>query len=491
MDKARYLELEYQTLRKEIEDSLNRSFQIMVGGTTLIPALIGVLAYYAATAILMALPLMVVVIALLYLNQWNSIMRCGRYIRTRIELPIMGSGGWEAWLETHPGSGSGAYDNRLVDSYLVYAFYLLIAAYYFATCYVAIAYAKHAYGGVVGWAGLGVYIPVGVLIGVIVLRRVPTSTTTKHERGALLDAADLVVDPPKESHEDAGTGPFFSARTPFTLDIETSARDSVEAECFLASAVAASRPGIVFDFDGTLAEIAAHPDMARPLDGVTEILDVLVARMELVVVISSRPIESLLRVFPRRPEGLVVIGQNGLERLVDDHVEVRLSALTWRSVVAATLRRARAAVPGGVTVEDKGLAIGLHYRALPDLQLGRMVGVIAKELADATGLRLRPGRQCFSLEIPLDVDKGTVTSDVSHGLDWVAFAGDDHVDLPAFAALDRLRREQANMRTFSIAVRSDESPAELEGRADLVVPGPRGLLELLGLLVARLEDRRR
>lgn len=489
MDKARYLELEYQTLRKEVEDSLSRSFQIMVGGTTLIPALVGLLAYYAATAILMTLPLMVVVIALLYLNQWNSIMRCGRYIRTRIESPVMGSGGWEAWLEAHPEMGSGAYDNRLVDSYLVYAFYLLIAAYYFATCYVAIAYANDAYGGAVGWTGLGVYIAVGVLIGVIILRRVPTSTTTKHERLALLDAADLAVDPPNESHEDAGARPFLGARTRSALDVETSARDPVEAEWFLASAAAASRPGIVFDFDGTLAEIVAHPDMARPLNGMTEILDVLVARMELVGVISSRSIESLLRVFPRRPEALVVIGHNGLERLVDDHVEVRLSALAWRSVVTATLRRARAAVPGGVTVEDKGLAIGLHYRALPEL--GHIVGAIAKELADATGLRLRPGRLCFSLEIPVDVDKGTATSDLSRGLDWVAFAGDDYVDLSAFAALDCLRREQANTRTFSIAVRSDESPAELEGRADLVVPGPRGLLELLGCLVGRLEPGRR
>ncbi len=66
MDKVRFQELQYLTLRKEIEDSLNRSFQIMVGGATLVPILVGIVGHYAATPILMTLPMMVVVIALLF-----------------------------------------------------------------------------------------------------------------------------------------------------------------------------------------------------------------------------------------------------------------------------------------------------------------------------------------------------------------------------------------------------------------------------------------
>jgi len=182
VDKVRFQELQYLTLRKEIEDSLNRSFQIMVGGATLVPILVGIVGHYAATPILMTLPMMVVVIALLYLNQWNSIMRCGRYIRTRIEPQMMGDEGWEAWLESHPDTHMGAVHNRLVDTYLVYAFYLLIAAYYFATSFIAITYAHRSYGSAGEWATLGSYTIIGLSLGYIVLERVPTHTTTKKER---------------------------------------------------------------------------------------------------------------------------------------------------------------------------------------------------------------------------------------------------------------------------------------------------------------------
>ena len=186
MDKNTYLQLEYQTLRKEIEDSLSRAFQIMVGGASLIPVLVGIVAYYASTAILLTLPMMVVVIALLYLNQWNSIMRCGRYIRTRIEEPIMGGEGWEAWLESLPDEKFGGFDNRLVDSYLVYAFYLLTAAYYFATSYIAILFARGAYGPIAQWISLGAYVLIGIAMGIVVIRRVPTRTMTVHERQRLM-----------------------------------------------------------------------------------------------------------------------------------------------------------------------------------------------------------------------------------------------------------------------------------------------------------------
>lgn len=182
MEEIRFLELQYLTLRKEIEDSLNRSFQIMVGGATLIPILVGILGHYTATPILLTLPMMVVVIALLYLNQWNSIMRCGRYIRTRIEPKVLGDKGWEAWLESHPDTHMGAVHNRLVDTYLVYAFYLLTAAYYFATSFIAVTYAHKAYGPIAEWFTLACYIIIGAGMGYVILERVPTHTTTRVER---------------------------------------------------------------------------------------------------------------------------------------------------------------------------------------------------------------------------------------------------------------------------------------------------------------------
>jgi hypothetical protein len=193
VDKSRFLELQYLTLRKEIEDSLARAFQIMIGSATLIPLLVGIIGHYTATPILTTLPMIVVVSALLYLNQWNSIMRCGRYIRTKIEPEIVGEDGWEGWLESHPDTHAGTVHNRLVDTYLQYAFFLLAAAYYLATAFISVGYAAKFYGPAGRWASLAVYSAVGIGMGAIVVRRVPTHTTTKRERQR---AAQVAVPPP-------------------------------------------------------------------------------------------------------------------------------------------------------------------------------------------------------------------------------------------------------------------------------------------------------
>gem|GEM_PF-896813 len=201
MDRSKFLELEFQTLRREIENSLDRAFKIMVGGATLIPILVGVLAHYSATPILLTLPLVVVVTALLYLNQWNSIMRCGQYIRTKIECDIMGSDGWEAWLESTRDPAGHRVDNRLVDTYLVYAFYLLIGGYYFGTTYIALEYSHDEYRSILSWTAGALYLAIGAIMGRIVLRRVPTNTTTQQERAAELgdssvDLAETSVSAP-------------------------------------------------------------------------------------------------------------------------------------------------------------------------------------------------------------------------------------------------------------------------------------------------------
>jgi trehalose 6-phosphate phosphatase len=67
-----------------------------------------------------------------------------------------------------------------------------------------------------------------------------------------------------------------------------------------------------------------------------------------------------------------------------------------------------------------------------------------------------------------------------YALDAALFAGDDVADVEAFDALDDART--AGVQTVKVAVRSAEAPVVLLERADLVVDGPAGLVELLGQL---------
>jgi trehalose 6-phosphate phosphatase len=65
-----------------------------------------------------------------------------------------------------------------------------------------------------------------------------------------------------------------------------------------------------------------------------------------------------------------------------------------------------------------------------------------------------------------------------------AYVGDDTTDLDAFAALRALVEEQQLTYALCVGVRSDETPEELEARADLLVDGPRGVRTLLAALAA-------
>jgi trehalose 6-phosphate phosphatase len=62
----------------------------------------------------------------------------------------------------------------------------------------------------------------------------------------------------------------------------------------------------------------------------------------------------------------------------------------------------------------------------------------------------------------------------------VCFVGDDNGDLPAFAALDRLRAGGAT--TLAVAVAGPETPEAVVAAADVAVDGPAGALALLEVL---------
>jgi trehalose 6-phosphate phosphatase len=93
------------------------------------------------------------------------------------------------------------------------------------------------------------------------------------------------------------------------------------------------------------------------------------------------------------------------------------------------------------------------------------------------------------LRPPLPVDKGTAVTALltdAPAIERASFAGDDHGDLAAFAALGRLRDDGALRAVTRIAVRSSEAPLELLDAADVVVDGPDGLAALLRALAGWL-----
>jgi trehalose 6-phosphate phosphatase len=129
-------------------------------------------------------------------------------------------------------------------------------------------------------------------------------------------------------------------------------------------------------------------------------------------------------------------------------------------------------------VEEKGLAVAVHTRRLPDPvgAFERLLPVLT-EAAKVHDLGVEPGRMVIEVRAP-GMDKGQALHTIhdelgGHG---VVFAGDDLGDIEAFRAVEELRQEG---RPGLLVCSGSEEQKALVELSDIVVDGPDGVLSLL------------
>jgi len=234
--------------------------------------------------------------------------------------------------------------------------------------------------------------------------------------------------------------------------------------------------GVLSDFDGTLSPIVDDPGAAALVDGAADLLGALAKRYGLVALLSGRPVAFLES---QVPQSVVLSGLYGLEVLANGRRRDHPSAGAWREVIDDVATVSSASGPPGMRVESKGISLTLHYRGHPELEPA--VTEWAEKQAVRSGLTVRSAKMSIELHPPIAADKGTALRDLADGLATVLYLGDDLGDLPAFDQLDVL--QGSGTATVRVAVRSDEAPSELLERADIVVDGPVGAVELLAALL--------
>lgn len=241
---------------------------------------------------------------------------------------------------------------------------------------------------------------------------------------------------------------------------------------------------VLCDFDGTLAAIVPDPDTARPLPQATSVLGALAARFGVVAVVSGRPVSFLAHHLGAVGPALLLYGGYGAEWLADGGLWRAPEVESWLPAVAEALAAARRQAPEGLGIEDKGYALTLHWRRVPET--GPWARAFAEDWSARTGLALQPGRRAVELRPPVGPDKGTVVEHLGKGCRAACFAGDDAGDLAAFSALDRLA--ERGLCAVRLAVADAESPPELLERADVVVAGPEEALAVLGALAGAVRS---
>jgi trehalose 6-phosphate phosphatase len=228
----------------------------------------------------------------------------------------------------------------------------------------------------------------------------------------------------------------------------------------------------VLDFDGTLAEIVARPEHARPVDGARDALVELVERYRTVAIVTGRRSEEVAALLD--VPHVTYVGLYGLE----DGANELVTAVVPR-VQAATAEVKEA------WVEDKGVSVAVHYRQARDPVSARAeIRVALQPVATEAGLELIEGKMVLELVPPDRPLKGGAVERLAreHGLQALLYAGDDHADLAAFDTLDRLIASGDVRAAVRLAVRGPETPPELVNAADVVAEGPAELVELLRTL---------
>ncbi|MBB3042137.1 trehalose-phosphatase [Nocardioides soli] len=270
---------------------------------------------------------------------------------------------------------------------------------------------------------------------------------------------------------------------------------SADAERRYAELVrAASRAVVGLDFDGTLAPIVDDPAAAHIHPDAPAVLAEVAQEVAAVAVITGRPARQVLDLGGLEDVGtlladagadLYVFGQYGNERWSSANRRIvsprpPRGLATFERELPGLLRGSDAA---DAHVEDKGLAVAVHTRRLPDPEAAfqRLLPAIG-DLADRYQLAVEPGRHVIEVRSP-GMHKGLAVRTIADELDAGAFlfAGDDLGDLEAFEAVADLRA--AGLPTLLVCSASTEESA-LVPLSDVVVDGPDGVLDLLRRLAA-------
>lgn len=202
--------------------------------------------------------------------------------------------------------------------------------------------------------------------------------------------------------------------------------------------LSALNTSLLLDFDGTLVELVDRPDAVvadLPLKALlNRLAGTFDGRMALV---SGRSIAQLLDFFGNALARFACVGSHGAEVEVGGQrfAPVRPAALD----AAERAMRSAFGQEEGVIVEPKSLGVALHYRLVPKAEA--KVRVLAKELAEASGLTIQEGKMMIELRAS-GHDKGTgIVALMAHPPFFGTrpiFIGDDLTDEAGFAAAERL-----------------------------------------------------
>ena len=237
----------------------------------------------------------------------------------------------------------------------------------------------------------------------------------------------------------------------------------------------AERYALFFDFDGTLADIAARPDEVQVSEDTRQTLLALRSALRgAVAIISGREISSVDHFL--LPVQLAVSGVHGLTRR-DAEGRVYAADLDFNGIqqVEDHLSSFVAANPG-LLLEPKRGAVALHYRQRPELEEASRAAM-HDAVRGKAHIQLRPGKMVIEA-LAHNGNKGAAIASFLREPPFIGrlpvFAGDDVTDEDGFALVN-------SRQGISIKVGVGETQARYRARnTQELLSWLRNVLEKLG-----------
>ncbi len=260
----------------------------------------------------------------------------------------------------------------------------------------------------------------------------------------------------------------------------------------LIDELAARRPALFFDFDGTLSDIVNDPNTATLAPGVGEALRELAARCP-VAVLSGRDLADVSRRVGL--PGIWYAGSHGFELTAPDGThhqnDAAAAAIPVLEQAAAELREQLGSIPG-VVVEHKRFGVATHYRNAARDRVGEAAAAV-RAAGRRHALRVTTGREVIELRPDIDWDKGKTLRWVIDHLQQTGsgpsknmtpmFLGDDITDEDAFDAV-----RDPDVRGVPIVVRHSDD-GDRATAALFALDSPAQVGEFIERLERQLAER--
>ncbi len=238
--------------------------------------------------------------------------------------------------------------------------------------------------------------------------------------------------------------------------------------------------GVITDVDGTISETAPTPQQAKVSPLCRHYLAILRPLLAVVAAISGRPAVEVRNMIGI--DGMVYIGNHGLDRWADGYSELTEEAKEYAGIVQAVIEELTPLLSiEGIRIEDKGMTASVHYRLCPEPESARTAILAALQKSpQARRLRIIEEKKAIDLIPPVTANKGTAVLDLiqSYDLRGGIYLGDDLTDIDAFRSI-RSASRHSDFRGLAVGVISQEMPDSLVTEVDVTLNGVGDVERLL------------